>query len=81
MTCCGVGKSKILGFFGGSDVVSRHARQFIPHAESRDDCPKDDDRLPRAFTKAPDKAYVDDTFACYERKVTVRAKEAIGDET
>ena len=33
-----------------------------------------------AFTKAPDKAHVDDVFACYERKVTVRAKEAIGDE-
>jgi SSS family solute:Na+ symporter len=33
-----------------------------------------------AFTKAPDKAHIDDVFACYERKVTVRAKEAIGDE-
>ncbi len=36
--------------------------------------------LVSAFTKAPDKAQVDDVFACYERKVTVRAKEAIGDE-
>ena len=33
-----------------------------------------------AFTKAPDKAHIDDVFSCYERKVTVMAKEAIGDE-
>ena len=33
-----------------------------------------------AFTKAPDKAHVEDVFSCYERKVTVLAKEAIGDE-
>ncbi len=33
-----------------------------------------------AFTKAPDKAHIEDVFSCYERRVTVRAKEAIGDE-
>ena len=33
-----------------------------------------------AFTKAPDKDHVEDVFSCYERRVTVRAKEAIGDE-
>ena len=33
-----------------------------------------------AFTRAPDKARVEEVFSCYERKVTVRAKEAIGDE-
>ena len=33
-----------------------------------------------AITKAPDKAHVEDVFSCYERRVTVRAKEAIGDE-
>ena len=33
-----------------------------------------------AFTKAPDRAHVEDVFSCYERKVTVRAREAIGDE-
>ena len=33
-----------------------------------------------AFTKAPEKSHIEDVFACYERKVTVRAKEAIGDE-
>ncbi len=33
-----------------------------------------------AFTKAPDKAHIEDVFSCYERKVTVMAKEAIGDE-
>ncbi len=33
-----------------------------------------------ALTKAPDKDHVEDVFSCYERKVIVRAKEAIGDE-
>jgi len=33
-----------------------------------------------AFTKAPDKPHIEDVFFCYERRVTVRAKEAIGDE-
>ena len=32
------------------------------------------------FTKAPDRELVEDAFSCYERKVTVLAKEAIGDE-
>lgn len=31
------------------------------------------------FTKAPDKAHIDGVFACYDRKVTVNAKESIGD--
>ena len=30
------------------------------------------------FTKAPDKSYVDGVFACYDKKVTVTAKDAIG---
>ena len=33
-----------------------------------------------AFTKAPDKQLVDDIFSCYDRKVVVTAKDAIGDE-
>ncbi len=33
-----------------------------------------------AFTKKPDKALVEDAFSCYEKTVTVRAKEALGDE-
>ncbi len=33
-----------------------------------------------AFTAAPAKSHVEDVFSCYERRVTVRAKEAIGDE-
>ncbi len=32
------------------------------------------------LTKAPDKTHIDNVFSCYERKVTVLAKEAIGDE-
>jgi len=32
------------------------------------------------FTKAPDKQLVDDIFSCYDRKVVVTAKDAIGDE-
>jgi len=32
------------------------------------------------FTKAPDRAYVDGVFACYNKKVTVTAKESIGDQ-
>ncbi|MBR4234964.1 MAG: sodium:solute symporter [Clostridia bacterium] len=31
------------------------------------------------FTKAPDKALVDDAFSCYETRVTVRQSEALGD--
>ena len=33
------------------------------------------------LTKAPDKAQVEEIFSCYERKITVTAKEAIGDGT
>ncbi len=33
------------------------------------------------FTKAPDKEYIDGVFSCYDRKVTVTAKEAIGTTT
>ena len=33
-----------------------------------------------AFTKAPDKKLVDEIFSCYDRKVVVTAKDAIGDE-
>ncbi len=33
-----------------------------------------------AFTRAPDKAHIGQVFSCYERRVTVLAKEAIGDE-
>ena len=32
-----------------------------------------------AFTRAPDRALVDDCFSCYDRKVTVSAKTAIED--
>ena len=32
------------------------------------------------FTKKPDKALVDDAFSCYDKTVTVRAKDALGDE-
>ena len=32
-----------------------------------------------AFTSAPDKKLVDGAFSCYERKVTVRQSEALGD--
>ena len=32
------------------------------------------------FTKKPDRAKVDEMFSCYEQKVTVAAKEALGDE-
>ena len=32
------------------------------------------------FTKAPDKAMLDDIFSCYERKVTVTVKDSIGEE-
>lgn len=31
------------------------------------------------FTKAPDKNMVDDAFSCYDKKVWVSAKEALGD--
>ena len=31
------------------------------------------------FTKAPDKQLVDDMFSCYESKVTVSAKKALGE--
>ncbi|MCM1262942.1 MAG: sodium:solute symporter [Butyrivibrio sp.] len=31
------------------------------------------------FTKAPDKKYLEETFACYEKKVTVPVKDSIGD--
>ena len=33
-----------------------------------------------AFTKKPDTALVEDAFSCYEKTVTVRAKDALGDE-
>lgn len=33
------------------------------------------------FTKPPEQAYVENVFACYERTVTVPARESIGDET
>ena len=33
-----------------------------------------------AFTKAPQKQMVDETFACYDKKVVVSAKDAIGEE-
>ena len=33
-----------------------------------------------ALTKAPDADHIANVFSCYERKVTVLAKEAIGDE-
>jgi SSS family transporter len=33
-----------------------------------------------AFTKAPDKAYVDELFSCYERTVTVTVTDSIGEE-
>ena len=32
------------------------------------------------ITKAPEKEYVDGVFSCYERKVTVRAKDSIETE-
>ncbi len=32
-----------------------------------------------AFTKRPDKAFVDDTFACYNEPVTVSSKESLGE--
>ncbi|MCD8066079.1 MAG: sodium:solute symporter [Oscillospiraceae bacterium] len=32
------------------------------------------------FTKAPDRELVDSMFACYDEKVTVKAKEALGNE-
>lgn len=31
------------------------------------------------FTKAPDKKYLEETFACYEKKVTVPVKDSIGE--
>jgi len=31
------------------------------------------------LTKAPDKQLVEDAFSCYNRKVTVRQSEALGD--
>lgn len=31
------------------------------------------------FTKTPDKNHIEDTFACYEKKVTVPVKDSIGD--
>ncbi len=31
------------------------------------------------FTPAPDKNLVDGAFSCYDRKVTVRQSEALGD--
>jgi SSS family solute:Na+ symporter len=31
------------------------------------------------FTKAPDRALVDDAFSCYEQKVVVTSKTALGD--
>ena len=31
------------------------------------------------FTKAPEKAHVEQVFSCYDKKVVVSAKEAIGD--
>ena len=33
-----------------------------------------------AFTKAPQKQMVDEIFACYDKKVVVSAKDAIGEE-
>ena len=35
--------------------------------------------LVSAFTKAPDRELVEETFSCYDRKVMVRQKEALGD--
>ena len=32
------------------------------------------------FTKAPDKTLVDGIFSCYDRKVVVTAKDAIGED-
>ena len=32
------------------------------------------------FTKAPDRALVDDAFSCYDQKVLVKQSEALGDE-
>lgn len=32
------------------------------------------------FTKAPDKKHLEETFACYDKKVTVAAKDSIGEE-
>lgn len=32
------------------------------------------------FTKAPDKKHLDETFSCYEKKVTVTVKDSIGEE-
>jgi SSS family solute:Na+ symporter len=31
------------------------------------------------LSKAPDKKYVDDVFSCYDKKVMVSAKDAIGE--
>ncbi|MBE6908511.1 MAG: sodium:solute symporter [Ruminococcaceae bacterium] len=36
--------------------------------------------LVSSFTAPPDKKLVDDAFSCYDRKVTVRQSEALGDE-
>ena len=36
--------------------------------------------LVSVFTKAPDRAIVDDAFSCYEIKVSVSARESLGDE-
>ena len=36
--------------------------------------------LVSVLTKAPDKARIDEIFTCYERKVTVTAKDSIETE-
>ncbi len=36
--------------------------------------------LVSAFTQPPERTLVEDAFSCYERKVTVRQSEALGDE-
>ena len=33
-----------------------------------------------AFTKAPDRQFVDEVFSCYDKKVVVTARDAIGEE-
>ena len=33
------------------------------------------------FTKAPDRTFEDAVFACYDKKVIVTAREAIGEES
>ena len=36
--------------------------------------------LVSAFTAPPDKTLVDDAFSCYDKKVLVRQREALGEE-